>query len=140
MIYFFLFFIETHLFAQNELSLKSLDDNSYLKITKNSFKNEDKIFILFQPGCYSCKSQIRSMSCIEKNKVVLLGTGGGEQVLKKEFIRINKGFRGYALDKNDIKKLNFKEGITPQTLVIKDNKSTLFIGERGCKEIAAYIL
>lgn len=124
--------------SASTLKLRSLSDVSIHEVKTSP--SSPTVFLIFQKDCHACRKQVKDLRCIaSQSKVVLVGMFSSEGDLRVEYKQFNSQWPGLFGGSDFKKKFNIKNDLTPQILIVQNEKRHLITGLTPCKKISAYI-
>lgn len=123
-------------FAYGEgIPVQSLENASVENIA-DIYKGQEKVALIFQPDCHSCKEQVNDLACF-KQPIFLVGAFHHRKSLQKEYLKMKTSYPAYQSSKELLAHWQIKEDITPQILVLdeKGAPKKKIIGSKPCIEL-----
>lgn len=142
-IYIFIVFITGFLpgisWANSDFSLRNLKTNEFKPL--EFLQSPPLLIMFFQTDCPACHKQAKEFKCLENLpiKKIFIGSNENEDKLYKEYLHFNTNWPVFITSKQGTKKIGFKQGITPQTLIVGKKRRYHFLGTQNCKQVLKYI-
>ena len=122
--------------AQNSFTLRSLIDASVRSVDLNNLKKRT-LFLIFQSDCPACQLQVRDLQCLKsKYDVILIGAYSSEKLLRQEYRRMGQPYESFLGEGAFLKALKAQQGLTPELIILSQNKGRHILGLTPCAEIS----
>ncbi len=125
-------------FSVSALSLRSLTDAS---VTDNIKFKGVSVAVVFQKDCSACQKQVQDLSCLNaKANLFLVGAFSSEEDLRLEYKIFNTKLPSFYGDQDFLKKFKVTEPVTPQILILNENKKVMHIlGKTPCSKLLSVV-